>query len=106
MVYRRLHYVLEHSRKISPTQAGFRKKHDVITQLLRFTDNIRRAMRTRISMAVFRDIKGAYDRVWRNGLRFKLHDHFDIRGNLLRWLSDHLDGRRIRDVVDGVYADE
>ena len=52
-------------------------------------------------MVAFLDLSKAYDRVWRDGLRHKLLTQFRAKGRLLRWLSNFLQNRRARVVLQG-----
>jgi hypothetical protein len=67
-------------------QAGFRKGRSVIDQLFILTDVIRNR-RPKKTFCAFIDIQKAYDRVWRQGLWYKLHKH-GIRGKLWRSLKN------------------
>ena len=46
-------------------------------------------------IAAFLDVEKAFDNVWHNGLRYKIHQ-LDLPTKLCRWLSDVLVGRVIR----------
>ena len=49
--------------------------------------------------AVFIDLQQAYDRVWRNGLIYKLYEA-GIRGNLLLMIASFLSGRFARSMAN------
>ena len=49
---------------------------------------------------VFLDVSKAFDKVWHNGLSFKLK-RFSITGILLSWFSSYLENRIQRVVLDG-----
>ena len=51
-------------------------------------------------IAVFLDVKKAFDNVWHNGLRYKIYQ-LDPPTNLCRWLSDFLVGRVIQVKIGG-----
>ncbi|GBP03640.1 Probable RNA-directed DNA polymerase from transposon BS [Eumeta japonica] len=54
-------------------QFGFRQKHATIEQIHRLTDTISHALETKkYCSAVFLDISQAFDRVWHDGLLFKI----------------------------------
>jgi hypothetical protein len=49
---------------------------------------------------VFCDISKAFDRVWHEGLLYKL-GNMGIKGNLLTWFKSYLNGRKQRVVIQG-----
>ena len=54
--------------------------------------------------AVFLDISKAFDKVWHEGLLFKLEQN-GITGNLLKFFKSYLHNRKQRVVLNGVYSD-
>ena len=46
-------------------------------------------------MAVFFDVEKAYDMLWKDGLRIKMH-LMGIGGKIFTWIMDFLDGRTIQ----------
>ncbi|GBP81063.1 Probable RNA-directed DNA polymerase from transposon BS [Eumeta japonica] len=77
---------------ISQHQFGFREKHGTIEQIHRITDIISRTLEFKqFCSAVFLDISQAFDRVWHEGLLYKIkkllpHSFFPI-------LKSYLEGR-------------
>ena len=53
---------------------------------------------------VFCDISKAFDRVWRKGFLFKLEEN-DIKGDLLKWISNYISERRQRVFVGSSMSD-
>ena len=53
---------------------------------------------------IFCDISKAFDRVWHEGLLFKLR-RMGITGSLLEWFSSYLDQRHQRVVLEGSFSD-
>ena len=51
-------------------------------------------------IAAFQDVEKAFDNVWHNGLRYKIHQ-FDLPNKLCRWLTDFLVGRVIQVKTEG-----
>ena len=51
-------------------------------------------------IAAFLDIDKAFDKVWHNGLRYKIYQ-LDLPTKLCRWLSDFLVGRVIQVKIEG-----
>lgn len=84
-------------------QSGFLPQHSTTTQLIEIYDDIVGALdnRQEIHMTFF-DISKAFDRVWHDGLIFKLQHSFGIRGNLLLWITNYLTDRSQKVVMNGV----
>lgn len=58
---------------IPPHQFGFREKHGTIEQIHRITDTISRTLENKqYCSAIFLDISQAFDRVWHEGLLYKI----------------------------------
>ena len=53
--------------------------------------------------ALFLDLSKAFDKVWHEGLLFKLNQN-GIQGNLLRLIEDYLTNRKQRVVLNGVQS--
>ena len=84
-------------------QSGFRKGDSCVSQLLSITHEIMTGFdATPIldTRGVFLDISKAFDRVWHEGLIFKLKS-YGISGSLLSLIQNFLSGRSQRVVLDG-----
>ena len=78
---------------LSKNQLGSRPGDSTINQLLSITTEISNAFEnTDETRAVFLDISKAFDKVWHEGLCFKLKQN-GIDGSLLKLISDFLSGR-------------
>ena len=99
-------YIYKHlcnNHLITPNQSGFRPKDSTINQLLFITHNIYEGFEiqpSRETRAVFLDISKAFDKVWHEGLVFKLK-HNGIGRTLLELIRDYLNGRYQRVVLNG-----
>ena len=86
---------------LSKNQSGFRPGDSTTYQLLSITstiyDSFEKYDETR---AVFLDISKAFDKVWHEGLVFKLKCN-GISGNLLNFLINYLQNRYQRVVLNG-----
>ena len=101
MINQRLYWWLEKSKKLHPSQSGFRKGRQTIDQLIRLTQDTADAFQKKESVAaVFVDLKQAYDHVWRAGLLHKMQN-IGIQGNLYHWIKDFLHDRTISTKVNG-----
>ena len=87
---------------ISPNQSGFRPGDSTINQLLAITSEIYNSFEKRLeTRAAFLDISKAFDKVWHDGLVFKLRQN-GISGNLLNMLENYLSDRKQRVVLNGI----
>lgn len=88
---------------LTPHQSGFRPGDSTINQLLAITHKIYTAFEeipSRETRAVFLDLSKAFDRVWHDGLLYKLECN-GISGHLLSLLGNFLENRRQRVVLNG-----
>jgi ribonuclease HI/exonuclease III len=94
MICRRLDFFLEKNRRLGSFQTGFRKGLSTIDVLLRLQNNIRQSIdASRYCIAVYLDLKGAYDKVWHRGLLYKL-SKLGIFGNMFKWIKAYLSERK------------
>ena len=86
---------------ISANQSGFKSGDSGINQLLSITHNIYKPSDDGYEVrGVFLDISKAFDKVWHDGLIFKLREN-GISGNLLKVLKHFLMNRKQRVVLMG-----
>ena len=86
---------------ISQNQSGFKPGDSCTNQLLSITDQIYKSLDEGHEVrSVFLDISKAFDKVWHKGPNFKLKQN-SISGNLLSTLTDFLNFRRQRVVLNG-----
>ncbi len=93
----------------SPHQFGFTRQrscHDAIYRLLSLlvethASNTTVTADNHFVPTVFVDISKAYDKVWIDGLLYKLHHDIGIRGNLFYMIRALLTSRTIQVVCDG-----
>ena len=86
---------------ISPNQSGFKPGDSCINQLLSISHKIYKSFDDGLEKrGVFLDISKAFDKVWHEGLIFKLKQN-GISGDLLQILSDFLSNRKQRVVRNG-----
>ena len=94
-IYDNIYSYFETNGLFSPSKSGFRKNDSCISQLLAITHNIFQcfdASPSQETRGIFLDISKAFDRVWHEGLLFKLKT-FGIRGQLLILIKDFLSDR-------------
>ena len=86
---------------ISENQSGFRPNDSTINQLLSITNTIYENFEEHAeTRAIFLDISKAFDKVWHDGLIFKLKCN-GISGNLLGLFENFLKDRMQRVVLNG-----
>lgn len=85
-------------------QFGFRPKHSCTHQLHRLTEHILRglngSLRPRGTGALFFDVAKAFDKVWHNGLLYKLYK-LGVPDRLVHIIRDYLSDRTFRFRVEG-----
>ena len=90
---------------ISPNQSGFKSGDPCINQLLAITHEIYKSFDDGFEVrGVFLDISKAFDKVWHEGLIFKLKQN-GISGNLLNLLCDFLRNKKQRVLLNGQVSD-
>lgn len=73
LLYDRIEPVLQQTKAIPDHQFGFRRKHSTIQQIHRVTNKITTDFdKKRFCVAIFLDVAKAFDKVWHDGLLFKL----------------------------------
>ena len=88
---------------LNSCQSGFRPNDSCINQLISITHNIYRAFDANSSLevrGVFLDLSKAFDKVWHEGLLYKLKNN-GINGNALQLIESFLHNRRQRVILNG-----
>ena len=89
---------------ISPNQSGFKPGDSCINQLLSITHKIYKSFDDGYEVrGIFLYISKAFDKVWHNGLIYKLKQN-GVSGNLLNSIIDFLDTRKQRVVLNSQYS--
>ena len=105
IVFDQVYSFLARNNLLSKNQSGFRPGDSTIYQLLSITSTIYESLenfdKTR---AVFLDISKAFDKVWHDGVIFKLKCN-GISGNLLNFFQNYLQNRFQRVVLNGTESD-
>ena len=97
-------YFMENDLLISEN-SGFKKGDGTINQLLYIVHNIYKGLDKRNDVCmVFLDISKAFDKVFHDGLIFKLRQ-LGIGGNLLNWIKSYLLDRQQQVIVNGQSSD-
>ena len=91
------------NKLFTPNQSGFRPFDSTINQLLYITHKIYSAFEdypSRETRAVLLDISKAFDKVWHEGLIFKVK-RYDMSGGLLNLIISYLSNRKQLVVLNG-----
>ena len=94
---------LEENNLLCPQQSGFHSSDSSQSQLLSIVHDICASFDQLPTLEVranFLDISKAFDKVWHEGLPFKL-EHIGVSGNLLSLLKSFLNNRFQRVVLNG-----
>ena len=87
--------------KVHAYQFGFRKSHSTLDNLFILDAAVRRALHNaRVLPVTFIDVSKAYDRIWLDGLFFKLWQN-GVRGNTYHFIKQFCSARQIKDHVPG-----
>ena len=106
MVNSRLYHYLESNGLVDANQAGFRRFRSTTDQLIHFTHSVIDPWQSgshTVHVAVFVDLRQAYDRVWRRGLLLKLQ-RLGVTGKMYWWIKEFLENRLIKTSVSGIYS--
>ena len=89
------------NKLISSNQSGFKPGDSCVNQLVFITHEIYKSFDEGHEVrGIFLDISKAFDKVWHNGIIFKLTQN-GISANLLKFLPDFLSERRQLVVLNG-----
>ena len=92
------------NKLIAANQSGFKPGDSCINQLIAITHEIYQSFDAGYEVrGVFLDISKAFDKVWHEGLIFKLKQN-GISGKLLNLIKDFLKNRKQRVVLNGQFS--
>lgn len=104
MINKRLQTFLDNNNLLVKQQAGYRRMRSTVDHLVLLEHNIQEAFRKREHLvAVFFDIKGAFDMTWRQGILDKLFG-FGMRGRLPLMVKSFLSNRSFKLRNGGNYS--
>ena len=106
IIFNQLYSFLKTNSLITNHQSGFQPGDSTTNQLLDLVDTIHKSFDVNPTLevrAVFLDISKAFDKVWHDGLVFKLKQN-GVSGSLLKLLSNYLTKRKQRVVLNGSSA--
>ena len=106
-IFNNLYNNLTTHHLITKKQSGFRPGDSTTNQLIALVNEIHHAFdRTKLLevRAIFLDISKAFDKVWHDGLFFKMRQN-GISGQLLKLFQNYLNNRKQRVTLNGFPAD-
>lgn len=93
IIMNRLQYWIKEQNLITPLQCGFVRHRQTSDHLLRITQNGLESFNRNEKMgAIFVDIEKAFDKVWHDGLLYKL-EKMNIPNYLGKWIQEYLTNR-------------
>ena len=104
IIYNKIFEYLIKTNLITVNQSGFKPGDSCINQPLSITHDIYKSLDDGFEVkGKFLDISKAFDKVWHEGLIYKLKQN-GISGNLLNIIRDFLNSRKQRVVLSGQYS--
>jgi len=105
IIFSKMYNYFVSNNLITRNQSGFRPNDSVTNQLLYLVDEIHSSLDVNLDVrAIFLDMSKAFDKVWHDGLLFKLKQN-GIGGNLLTLLENYLSNRKQRVLINGSDSD-
>ena len=100
IIFEKLYKYLEVNNLLTKNQSGFRPGDSCTNQLISLVHEIHHSFDCGLEVrSVYLDMSKAFDKVWHEGLIFKLKQN-GIEGNLLNLFSNYLNNRRQRVVLN------
>ena len=104
LLLKRLTPIIEKKSLIPNHQFGFRHKHSTIDQVHRITNLIEKALEEKmVCSTIFLDVAQAFDKVWHQGLIYKLNKH--LPKSYVELLSSYLSERLCRVKQENEYSE-
>ena len=103
IIFNQLYLFFTSNNLITKNHSGFRSGDSTTNQLLTLINVIHESFDNRNSLeviSVFLDISKAFDKVWHEGLIFKLKQN-GVGGNVINLLGNYLSSRKQRVVING-----
>ena len=96
LINTRLMWHLEDKKHITPEQAAFRKYRSTEDQITHIAQAIEDAFQDKKhTLAVWIDLEKAFDKVWKEGLKSKLHQ-CGVAGRMYKWIGQYMHNRKAK----------
>ena len=104
-IYKYLLQELHSKNFINPHQAGFTRGRSTQEHLFRLAQTISNGFKRRdCTLAIFLDVKVAFDSVWKNGLKHKINK-IGLSKQMENILHSFLDNRALKVCTEGVWSE-
>ena len=103
IIFNQLYSFFNDNNLITKNQSGFRAGDSTTNQLIELVNDIHKSFDNRCSFevrSIFLDISKAFDKVWHEGLIFKLKQN-GVCGPLIKLLVNYLKNRKQKVVING-----
>ena len=96
LINTRLVWYLEEKKHITPEQAAFRQDRSTENQITYIAQAIEHAFQDKKhTLAVWIDLEKAFDKVWKEGLKLKLHQ-CGVAGRMFKWIGQYMHNRKAK----------
>ena len=105
VVKSRLYIWLEQIGALDAYQSAYRENENITQLMLNFLLDVYQGFKAHENtIAIFIDLEGAFDGVWREGVVYRLFES-GLRGNLLHYIDSYLHNRMSRNIVNDYVSD-
>ena len=98
IIFKHIYNFFHFNTRITIHQSGFRPNDCTVNQLAYLYHIISKALHE--IRIVFCDVSKAFDKVWQDGILFKLNQ-LGVTGNLHTWVHDYMSNRKQKVVIQG-----
>ena len=96
LINTRLMWHLEEKKHITPEHAAFRQDRSTEDQITYIAQAIEDAFQDKKhTLAVWIDLEKAFDKVWKEGLKLKLHQ-CGVAGRMFKWIGQYMHNRKAK----------
>jgi len=105
VIFKHVYNYLHSENFLTKHQSGFRPRDSTVNQLAYLYHTFSKALDDKLDVRlVFCDVSKAFDRVWHQGLIYKLN-RAGITGPLLSWFTSYLKDRNQRVLIKGQHSE-